>query len=173
MDRITAMSSMHSPTLEKISLTSIPLWPYFLNLKGEGKAAPVFRSVRKVTGNGFPACSSSFGFGSKVSTWDAPPFRKKWMIRLAFGAKCGARGISGFNPSGAVAAVEKNSARLNAPMPMPQRQRNSRREVNSAASLLGIVFNLANKGSGCDSEVPLMRLDADLPRLPVVADPAY
>jgi hypothetical protein len=38
---------MHSPTWEKISLTSIPLCPYGLNWYGEGNAAPVFRSVFK------------------------------------------------------------------------------------------------------------------------------
>ena len=42
------MSSIDSPTFAKSSLTSIPLLPYFLNLNGEGNAAPVLRSVESL-----------------------------------------------------------------------------------------------------------------------------
>ena len=35
-------------TCGNISLTSMPLWPYFWNLNGEGNAAPVFRSVGRL-----------------------------------------------------------------------------------------------------------------------------
>ena len=41
---------------EQISLTSSPLLPYFLNLNGDGKAAPVRRSVRRfAVGSDLPA----------------------------------------------------------------------------------------------------------------------
>src|SRR5688572_27541558 len=75
-DRSTVNSSITSPTLEKISLTSIPLSPYFLNLKGDGRAAPVLRSVRKVFGISRPAYFSSAGLGSNVSICEQPPLRK-------------------------------------------------------------------------------------------------
>ncbi len=97
MERMTAMSSTHSPTWEKISLTSIPLWPYFLNLNGDGKAAPVLRSVRRFSrGSGWPAYLARSGLGSKVSRCDGPPLAKMWSTRFALAAKCGARGVSGF-----------------------------------------------------------------------------
>jgi len=47
IERMTQMSSIDSATWGKRSLTSIPLSPYFLNLKGDPRAAPVFRSVRR------------------------------------------------------------------------------------------------------------------------------
>ena len=46
-------SSTHSPTCGKMSLTSMPLWPYFLKLNGDGKAAPVRRSVLRRDRHGF------------------------------------------------------------------------------------------------------------------------
>src|SRR5437016_4953241 len=96
MERITAISSILSATDEKSSLTSIPLRPYLLNLKGEGKAAPVFRSVFKFSvGKSLPAYFSKDGFGSKVSTWDGPPFMKRWMTRLALPGNCGDFGANG------------------------------------------------------------------------------
>ena len=42
------MSSMCWAVWANSSLTSMPLWPYFWNLNGEGNAAPVLRSVRQV-----------------------------------------------------------------------------------------------------------------------------
>ena len=78
IERITQMSSMWAAVFAKSSLTSIPLWPYFLNLNGEGNAAPVRRSVaRFFVGSGFPAYLSSSGFGSKVSTWLGPPLANR------------------------------------------------------------------------------------------------
>src|SRR5438105_13223288 len=91
------MSSMHSPSLGNKSLTSMPLWPHFLNLKGEGNAAPVLRSVLIYSpGKGLPAYFSSAGFGSKLSTCEGPPLRKKWTTRLALAGSGGALGDSGF-----------------------------------------------------------------------------
>ena len=57
IERMTHRSSTHSPTFGKISLTSMPLWPYFLKLNGDGNAAPVRRSVFSVIGIGLPANS--------------------------------------------------------------------------------------------------------------------
>ena len=56
IERITAMSSMHFAVCGKISLTSVPLWPCRLNVYGQGNAAPVLRSVRRLLiGSSLPA----------------------------------------------------------------------------------------------------------------------
>src|SRR5262245_49837848 len=90
------MSSMHSPIFGNRSLTSIPLWPYFLNLKGDGNAAPVLRSVLMYSpGKGLPAYFSSDGLGSKLSTCDGPPLRKKWTTRFALAGNGDTLGESG------------------------------------------------------------------------------
>ena len=68
IERTMQRSSTQPPTFEKISLTSVPLWPNVWNSNGEGKAAPVRRSVLSVIGIGFPANFASDGLGSKVST---------------------------------------------------------------------------------------------------------
>ncbi len=60
----------------KISLTSIPLWPYFWNRNGDGSAVPVFRSVvRFPCGSILPSYFFKSGLGSNVSTCDGPPFK--------------------------------------------------------------------------------------------------
>ena len=72
------MSSAHAPTLGNSSLTSIPHWPYFLNVKGDRISAPVLRSVAiEPPGSGWPWYLSSIGFGSKLSTCDSPPFMNR------------------------------------------------------------------------------------------------
>ena len=68
IERTIQRSSTQSPTFEKISLTSVPLWPNFRKVNGEGNAAPVRRSVFSVMGIGLPAYLDSDGFGSNVST---------------------------------------------------------------------------------------------------------
>ena len=76
IERITQMSSMCSAVRAKISLTSMPLWPYFWNRNGDGSAVPVFRSVvRLPCGSILPSYLLSSGLGSNVSTCDGPPFR--------------------------------------------------------------------------------------------------
>src|SRR5580704_1285204 len=96
MERMTQMSSMHSPRLEKISLSSIPLCPNFLNWKGDFNRLPVFRSVFRLgVGIGWPLYLVSIGLGSKVSTWLGPPLRNRKMTRLALGGKWVGRGSSG------------------------------------------------------------------------------
>src|SRR5262245_57214466 len=77
MERITQRSSANSAVNGKSSLTSRPLLPYFLNENGDGKAVPVLRSVRKLTGSGLPAQFLSNGLGSKVASWEGPPFMKR------------------------------------------------------------------------------------------------
>ena len=63
------MSSMCWAVRAKISLTSIPLWPYFWNRNGDGRAVPVFRSVvRFPCGSIFPSYFFRSGLGSNVST---------------------------------------------------------------------------------------------------------
>ena len=94
------MSSIIFPTLGNSSLTSMPLLPYFWNLKGEGKAAPVFLSVGKLAiGSGLPAYFLSAGFGSNVSTCEGPPFMKRWITCFALAGNCGALGRSGLLPA--------------------------------------------------------------------------
>ena len=64
IERMTQMSSTHSPTCGNSSLTSMPLWPYFLNVNGDVISAPVLRSVATVPpGSGWPSYLSSIGFG--------------------------------------------------------------------------------------------------------------
>src|SRR6266404_1639056 len=102
MERITQMSSMHSPTCGKSSLTSMPLLPYFLKVKGDFISPPVFRSCCGVSpGRGCPSNLSSTGFGSKLSTCESPPFMKRKMTCLAFGLKWGYWIIQGAGPSAA------------------------------------------------------------------------
>src|SRR5438132_13656278 len=101
IERITHRSSTQPPTSGKISLTSVPHWPYFWNETGDLYAVPVRRSVgRLLYGSGWPWCFVSIGFGSKVSTWDGPPFMKRKMTRFAFGAKWGCLTASGFRDCG-------------------------------------------------------------------------
>src|SRR6266700_635612 len=90
IDRITQQSSIRAPSLGNISLISMPLSPYFLNSNGDFRRLPVFRSVfRLPDGTGLPLYLSSIGLGSKVSTCDGPPFRKRKMTCLARAGKCG------------------------------------------------------------------------------------
>ena len=48
------MSSIMPAVCANRSLTSIPLWPYFLKRNGEPMAAPVLRSVGRLVGTGLP-----------------------------------------------------------------------------------------------------------------------
>src|SRR5205085_5709324 len=126
MERTMHRSSAQLPTLEKISLISAPLLPNLLKANGEGKAAPVRRSVLSVIGIGFPAYFASAGLGSNVSTWDAPPFINRCTIRLAFAGNGGFFGASGpaASPAGAAAnwpVLPSSEVSATAPMPIPQR----------------------------------------------------
>src|SRR5438309_4383061 len=75
MDRITQNSSIRAPTRGKISDTSIPLCPLLRKANGDANKLPVERSVLGAPpGIGVPLYLDSIGLGSKVSTWDMPPF---------------------------------------------------------------------------------------------------
>jgi hypothetical protein len=87
IERITASRSAWPASFGKMSLISRPLWPCLAKPKGDGSGEPVFRSVVKLTGAAWSAYLASAGLGSKVSTCDGPPFKKKWITRLARGAK--------------------------------------------------------------------------------------
>src|SRR5262249_57725197 len=85
-------------------------------------------------GSGLPWYLSSSGLGSKVSTCEGPPFRKRWTTRCAFAGKCGGRGASGFVSAGAARAEEgsrpssaSKPVSPNRPKPSPLRRSNSRR----------------------------------------------
>ena len=118
IERITQMSSIIPAVWAKSSLTSIPLWPYFLNLNGEPMAAPVLRSVGRLVGTGLPLWRSSIGLGSNVSTCDGPPFMNRWTTRLARARSGGALGKSGLGPAiagGAGARDRRPSATARGP----------------------------------------------------------
>ena len=63
------------------------------------KAAPVRRSVLSVIGIGLPANFASAGFGSNVSTCDAPPFMNRCTTRFALAGSGGFFGASGLTAS--------------------------------------------------------------------------
>src|SRR6185436_11042329 len=132
MPRITQRSSTDCARFGKISLTSMPLWPYLRNLKEDGNAVlpfvlpPFWNSA----GSGFPDCRSSAGLGSKVSTCDGPPLAKIWITRLALPGKWPFRGESGLSVGASSArAWPIRSASISAPMPMPLRHSSSRRLI--------------------------------------------
>src|SRR5947209_3969345 len=76
IERRKHISSTWAAVRGKISLTSMPLRPCFVNLNGDGRAAPVARSVvRLPDGSVLPSYFFSSGLGSKVSTCDGPPLR--------------------------------------------------------------------------------------------------
>ena len=84
IERITQMSSAWAPTIGNSSLTSSPLWPYFLKANGDFIKPPVLRSVAMLPpGSGWPWNLSSIGFGSKLSTCESPPFMKRKMTCFA------------------------------------------------------------------------------------------
>ena len=75
-ERMTAMSSMFSATCGKSSLTSMPLWPYFWNLKGEESRAGFALGAQIFHGQRFAGVFLSAGLGSNVSTCEGPPLAK-------------------------------------------------------------------------------------------------
>src|SRR5208283_1097697 len=96
IERMTQMSSMFLAVLANNSLTSMPLLPYFWNLKGEGNALPVRRSVARFgMGSDLPTYLASMGLGSNVSIWLGPPFMNRWMTRFALPGNIGRLGAMG------------------------------------------------------------------------------
>src|SRR5262249_44555553 len=90
------------------SETHMSLWPYCLNVRLEASSVLLAVPIAVIglpndAGMGWPFSSSSFGLGSKRSTWLGPPSMNNQMIDLAFGSWCGFFGASG---SGGPAVAE-------------------------------------------------------------------
>src|SRR5207302_7464998 len=88
-ERITVISSTCSAMFGYQSDTQRPLCPYCLKVRFDG-IRPFFdvpgiavNFGRIESGIGWPAISSSFGLGSKRSTWLGPPSMKSQMMDLA------------------------------------------------------------------------------------------
>jgi hypothetical protein len=91
---MTQKSSIKAPTLGKISLTSSPLWPYFLKVKGDAIRLPVALSVLTLgPGSGLPSWRVSSGLGSKVSTWERAAIEEEENDVLDLGREV--RGLQG------------------------------------------------------------------------------
>ena len=109
IERTTAMSSTQLPMCGNQSLTSMPLWPYFLEadlqrielvallavgvVDDDTRASLSFSgfcaSAYGVSLIDLPAYLVSSGLGSNVSMWRQPPFMNSQMTLLALGVKCG------------------------------------------------------------------------------------
>src|SRR5579884_1219469 len=136
MERMTQISSMQRATCGNSSLTSMPLWPYFWNLNGDGSNLPA-AFWRVVPSLDCPAYFTSAGLGSKVSTCDGPPFMNRKMTRLARGVKCGAFGANGLLALLAARNVEPSNPSLartlaspSAPKPLPRLHSICRRVIH-------------------------------------------
>src|SRR5579863_5059676 len=78
IERIMQRSSATVPTLGHSSLKSMPLCPYFLNLKGDFIKLPTRKKLTGVEpGVGWPSYLSTIGLGSNESMCDTPPFIKR------------------------------------------------------------------------------------------------
>ena len=76
IDRMNAMSSTCCAMFGKRSETSIPDWPYFLNVQGDGIRPPGLPITVRTGPTPFivsPCHFTRSGFGSKVSIWLTPP----------------------------------------------------------------------------------------------------
>src|SRR5262245_7381767 len=144
---MNAISSTCEATFGKMSDTSMPDCPYFLNPNGLGISGPgcpwrTTRSSLIIPSSGCPAYRVSAALGSKVSTWLTPPLMKREITAFARGLKCGAFGAYGLDPIGAAPqaldASGPAAARRPSPLnkyasarpltPPPERNRNSRRD---------------------------------------------
>ena len=66
----------------------MPLWPHFLNLNGDGKAAPVLRSVLMYSpGNGWPAYFAEQRFRVEGIDVRRPAVEKKMNDPFGFAGK--------------------------------------------------------------------------------------
>src|SRR5262245_39893814 len=146
IERMTQMLSTCSPTSGKRSLTSMPLWPYFLNANGDFISAPVFRSVAMLPpGSGWPWYFSSIGFGSKLSTCESPPFMKRKMTCFARAGWC--------RPVVCAASSSEFARLANAIMPKPLaiRHRASRRVTGCPSLWRMSVDRCQCPVAGCES----------------------
>ncbi len=91
------------------------------------------RSVLRLPeGIGVPLYFVSIGLGSKVSTCDGPPFRKRKMTCFARAGKCGDLGASGFAEAAlGLTPALRTFARPSIPKPEPMVNKASRRVIAS------------------------------------------
>ena len=135
IERIMHRSSTRPPMCGNRSLTSMPLWPYFLKAHGDFMSPPAFSSLNvseRSNGTAFPLSRLRRGFGSKVSTCEGPPCMNRKITRLARGAKCVCFGASG--PLGRDAdrrlSPANSAARPTLPNPQAVWRSNARREIS-------------------------------------------
>src|SRR5262249_29150175 len=89
---------------------------------------PSFALRPNLSGGFSPSCFFRAGFGSKVSTWDGPPFMNRKMTRLARAGKC-VREADSLEVNPNLPAACKVPARPRRPNPMPACRSMSRREI--------------------------------------------
>ena len=141
IDRITQMSSMCFAVCSKISLTSMPDLPYFLNLNGDGNAAPVCRSVLRLVGRQRLAGvlrQERLGVErvdlgrAAVGEQVDDPLRLGREVRLARGERVGR--IDGpLRRGGQEPGVAQSWVRPSRPMPTPHRVSISRRDCSAVS----------------------------------------
>ena len=157
------MSSIIPAVWAKSSLTSIPLWPYFLN----GTESPwPRRSCARSAGWWAPALPlwrSSIGLGSNVSTCDGPPFMNRWTTRLALARSGGALGKSGIDPVGGAAGQARRAVAVGKGRPGRRGQEARVRQqaaqgqrphahARTAESSRRVMTASSSRGAGCDIE---------------------
>src|SRR5438105_11019608 len=128
-----ARSSTRWETNGKRSETSIPDWPYFLNVRFDprttvSRSFPFWKSsLPKLSGGCWPLSLASSGLGSNVSTWLGPPCMNREITLFAVAGSGGVLAASG--PAVPAAAVRWNKSRAaSQPMPRPDVCRNLRRD---------------------------------------------
>src|SRR5436190_13508329 len=127
---MTAMSSMHWAVCGKRSETSMPLWPYLLNLRLEPSSRALGRTnwyFASPNSSGFfsPLSWLSSGLGSNVSMWLGPPAMNRKMTDLAFASLGDDLAASGFPAAPQV--WSHNDANASEPKPQKASRKNSRR----------------------------------------------
>src|SRR5437660_12626727 len=100
MARTRDKSVAQAATLESKSETSVPHWPYAVNVRGLGKTWAVglmkasCSSFVTDAGNGMPAHFFSAGLGSNRSSWLGAPSMNRKITLFALAEKWGRLGAS-------------------------------------------------------------------------------
>ncbi len=133
IDRTKQRSSATPARLGSSSLTQCPDCPCCLNSHGLLKRLPVSLNCTSGLANGSGLLSSrtSSGLYSNRSCCDGPPCMCRKMMRLARGAKCGARGASGSSWAASRSCCSSDE-RASPPKPQPQVFSMSRRVTGGA-----------------------------------------
>src|ERR1700722_7394135 len=119
MERITAMSSTCSATCGNRSDTSIPDWPYFLNVRLQPSTPDCSNfencscTLPKLAGTCWPFSWFSAGFGSNVSRCDGPPCMNRKITLFAVAGKCGFFAACGFVTAAAASAGNPSADIIN------------------------------------------------------------